>query len=265
MSRNNDPGVLEEEVGGFQKNPWSNKKSSLQEERAGKNKTPRSKVPKTATTVMSVLSAVSPPEKKEGVIMENNKTVQSPHPCPCPICGFDKDADRFLVCRECGKEFEAYNDKIVEQILGGQKNITALSKSEWVLSMLNLPLFIEEHKKALQERANLNDWAIEKAKAEAHNNNSTLSPEALAKMVRKFEEKERPGRQEKVVRMWARLQAARTLKPELEQRLAETARARKAAEIVETPTPALTAEPAPATPTTLLVIAEPVAVVASCP
>jgi len=248
----------EEETGGFVRNPRIN---GPPRERPWKQKTPRHRrdpLEELSTVIIPEEQAqtvvVKPPEKnKEVKEMETNETTAATRPEfeICPLCGFNKtfriaengQSHRYLVCKGCNDEYSSYAAETAKAIKDGRRP-EMLTKFEWVYAQLNLPLFNEEHQRTLRERDGLHDWAVEKAKADAHTLGKAMPVEVFSSLVKTYEEGERSNRQFRVMKAWARLQAATKLKPELERIIAEAAK--KAAETAPATT-ALIAIPEPVT------------------
>lgn len=175
--------------------------------------------------------------------MNDNGNAQTPVITPrfeiCPVCGFFnksiKEAEngekmmKYLVCKGDNDRYRAYAKKIAEEIkqkmLKGEKPPNSLTKPEWVLTQLDLERFEYELKIARNKRiVNPADRVNELLRQAG--NGKTLSPEIEDELRPDFQsqaEKEFRDSNYLVRRLWARLQAARKLKPELEQMLAEKA------------------------------------------
>ena len=226
-------------VGGFEKKYRTNRWS---DERPGKNKKPRRQKPleetRASVVILPTVSAVNPPEKKEEVNEMNSQNSGNTQTAPvaprfeiCPICGFfsklanktteDGEKIRFLVCKGCNDEYAAYATNVAKVIISGKKDIATLSKTEWVLSQIDLTRFEKELEEARQKRVGIHERAIKSAQADRAGKSTPR--EVFISLVTQYEKKEGDELYFLVKRLFARLEAAKKLKPELEQMLAQKA------------------------------------------
>lgn len=225
MGNKESQAVLEdsEEVGGFQKNPQTKRL----EEKPGKNKTPRPK-----KEWLKKEEAARPPEEKK---MENRNNGKATRPAPvttprfeiCPLCGFynksvkaaeNGEQMRYLVCKGDNDRYLAYAKQVAEDLAAG-KNPVVLSKVEWVLSRLDLKRFEQELETARQGR--LNAPARIEEKISTATNGKALPREVLVELQAKIRAEINSQDYFLVRRLFARLEAARKLKLDLEQMLAK--------------------------------------------
>lgn len=153
---------------------------------------------------------------------------------PCAICGHNKSDAKFLVCKADDDRYKAYAEGIAKQIAAG-KDVVALSKPEWVLEQLDLDRFEKELEEVRQKRLGVRERALEKAKTAGAG--KSLPREVFTSLVDQYEKKESDELYFLVRRLYARLQAAQTLKPDLEKTVA------KKATPAEAPTDETTAVP----------------------
>lgn len=204
------------------------------DEKPGKNKTPRRKEPLEETqapaVVLPAVSAEKPPEntsevkdmeteKKPPVSATTATTQTRPEFAPCPLCGYGKSTQKhFLVCKGCNDKYISYAEKVADEIAVG-KHPVILSKIEWVLSQLDLERFEKELEDARQKRSRLEDSIAQMIRAKA--GDQGLPREVFLRLKAKCREEIIREDQFLVRRLFARLEAARKLKPELEQMRAE--------------------------------------------
>lgn len=219
----------DEEVGGVIKTLRTKRRRN---ERPGKNKTPR---PKQAQ--------VSKNQREEGIEMNKNSSAQAVPVAIsrfeiCPVCGFynksvkaaeNGEQMRYLVCKGDNDRYLAYARQLAGELKKGGKPEQILSKVEWVLSQLDISRFEQELEAARLTRANANVRIDEKVRIAA--GGKTLPREIFNELRAGIATDINNQDYFLVRRLNARLQAARKLKPELEQMLA-----------------AKVAEPAPAEP-----------------
>lgn len=260
--KRNSVGVLgdEEEVGGFVKTRRTRKEP---DERPGKNKTPRHQgvlrleEAQAPAVALSVVSAEKPPEKKEEVKeMKDNKVpvvtaATRPEFEICPLCGFFnksvKTAEsgeriRYLVCKGDDDRYLAYAKKVAGELAEGKKP-EVLSKIEWVLRHLDIELFERELEDARKKRDTAATRIDEKVRIAA--GGKDMPREFFIELRTKFHQEVSREDYFLVRRLNARLQAARKLKPELEQMLAEK-KAAKTAQTTALATVPAAQEPLPA-------------------
>lgn len=146
----------------------------------------------------------------------------------CSLCGFfnksvrtgNGERFRYLVCRGCNDKYLLYAKKIADELAAGQKP-KVLSKVEWVLSQLDLERFERELEAARKTRTNAGARIDEKVRVTT--NGKPLPLEVLTELRAKYRQEISQEDYFLIRRLFARLEAARKLKPELEQMLAEKA------------------------------------------
>jgi len=235
----------EEEVGGFVKT----RRTRLPlEEKPGKNKTPRRRevllpsldqvivsgeTQQAPVVVLPAVSAVKPPEKKiEGEEMKTATATAAPTTARleyeiCPICGFfSKSAPRpgdngekirYLVCKGCNDKYTVYAKKVAEEIVAGKKP-AVLSKVEWVLSQIDIERFEKELEVAKKTRVNVEARVSEMIRVAV--DGKALPREVFTELRAKYHQEVSREDYFLVKRLFARLEAAKKLKLELEQMLA---------------------------------------------
>jgi len=136
----------------------------------------------------------------------------------CPVCGFfNKSVDKnYLVCKGDNDRYSAF---VKTEAAAGKKPTEILSKIEWVLSQLDLKRFKEELDTARRNRIVDVEKRVEELLKQA-GQGKILDQEIADEFRPKYQAKAiaevRDGSY-LVRRLWARLQAAQKLKPELEQ------------------------------------------------
>lgn len=194
--------------------------------------------------VLPVVSAVNPPENKKEVkeemaVTTTPQTTAKPKFEICPVCAFfnkiasntrDGDLVRYLTCKGCNDKFVVYHAEALKKLARGEK-LKVKGKIEWVLSLLDIPRFEREVEEARQARLNPDEALIDKRLSVAAEGQS-LSQRDLIDLKVAVKQSVAHEKYELVKRLFARLTAAKKLKPELEQKLAEQKLA------AETPEPA---------------------------
>jgi len=206
--------------------------------RPRKNKTPRQRKVSEGDTNASVeaqILAIDSPE--EGVCKMNVVATATSAPTPanirpefeiCPACGFfsklsNKTTEkgekiRFLVCKGCNDKYNLYAKQIADKMEPGKK-LLVLSKVEWVLSQLDIPRFERELEEARKARLNPNPRIDERVRATA---SGQVLPKEVFIALRARIQKEVSNEDYFLVRrLFARLEAVKKLRPELEKMLAE--------------------------------------------
>lgn len=221
-------GEDEELVGGIQRTRRT--RLPTEDRPGGKNKTPRRReesiFPEEIQAPAVVLPAVAvakPPEKKGVIEVKNNGGAQiaqtRPEFEPCPLCGYGKSTEKkFLICKADNDRYLLY---VKKEIAANKNPAEIFSKIEWVAGKLNIPLFEQELKEAQQARANANVRIEEKIRIAA--GGKTLPREVFIELRAKVVAEINAQDYHLVKRLYARLEAAKKLKLELEQKIAEEA------------------------------------------
>ncbi|MFH1780631.1 MAG: hypothetical protein ABH841_01295 [Candidatus Nealsonbacteria bacterium] len=149
----------------------------------------------------------------------------------CPACGFySKLANKntvnerinFLVCKGCNDKYLSYARQIAGELATGQKP-KVLSKIEWVATQLDLDRFECELETARKKRADIATRVNEKIQGTV--NGKTLPIEVLSELKAMYQKEIADSDYFLVRRLFARLEAAKKLKLELEKKLAEPTQA----------------------------------------
>lgn len=239
----------EEEEAGFVKTHRNKRRPDEGERRDKDKKTRRS--PKVQLIELSPNEeAAKPPEEKkmENRNNGNNATRPAPVTTPrfeiCPLCGFynksvkaaeNGEQMRYLVCKGDNDRYLAYAKQVAEDLAAGKNLTVVLSKTEWVLSQLDIPRFEQELEAARQMRVNPAMRIDEKIRTAT--NGKTLPREVLVELRAKISADISRDDYFLVRRLFARLEAARKLKPELEQMIAERTAKKAAAPAPSDPVP----------------------------